>query len=197
MIDFYTNPRSRGLIAQWMLEEIGAPYTAHVLEYGTTMKSAEYLAINPMGKVPAIVHDGQIVTEVAAICTYLAEVFPEAGLAPTAAERGAYYRWMFFGAGPVEAAVSNASLGVHVPADRKGSIGYGSLEDVVGALEARLQASPFFAGDRFTAVDVYTGSQIGWGMMFGTLPKRPAFEAYWDSIKDRPAQLRMRAGAQG
>lgn len=190
MIDFYTNPRSRGAMARWMLEEIGQPYETHVLDYGTTMKSPAYLAINPMGKVPAIVHDGQVVTEVAAICAYLAEAFPEAGLAPTASERAAYYRWLFFAAGPLEAAVVNQALGVVVPPDRKGMVGYGSLDDAVAALEGRLAASPYVAGDRFTAADVYVGSQVGWGMMFKTMPARPAFVAYWDRLKDRPARLR-------
>lgn len=189
MIDFYTNPHSRGAIARWMLEEVGVPYTEHRLEWGTTMKAPDYLGINPMGKVPAIVHDGQVVTEAAAICAYLAEVFPDSELAPRAAERAAYFRWLFFGAGPVEAAVSNTALGFVVPPDRKRMIGYGSLEDVVDTLDARLSQSPYFAGDRFTAADVYTGSQIGWGLMFGTLPKRDSFSAYWDRVKDRPARL--------
>ena len=188
MIDFYTNPRSRGAIARWMLEEVGAPYREHRLEFGTTIKAPEYLAINPMGKVPAIVHDGQVVTEAAAICAYLADVFPEAGLAPPAAERGAYYRWFFFGAGPVEAAVVNTAMGFVVPPERKVAVGYGSLDDVVATLEHRLEESPYLAGERFTAADVYAGSQIGWGMQFGTLPTRPVFEAYWNRIKDPPAR---------
>lgn len=188
MIDFYTNPRSRGAIARWMLEEVGAPYREHRLEFGTTIKAPEYLAINPMGKVPAIAHDGHVVTEAAAICAYLADVFPEAGLAPPAAERGAYYRWFFFGAGPVEAAVVNTAMGFVVPPERKVAVGYGSLDDVVATLEHRLEESPYLAGERFTAADVYAGSQIGWGMQFGTLPTRPVFEAYWNRIKDRPAR---------
>lgn len=191
MIDFYTNPRSRGLIVNWMLEEVGAPYKTHVLEYDTTMKAPEFLAINPMGKVPALVHDGQIVTETAAICTYLAETFPEAGLAPTPAERGAYLRWMFFGAGPLEAAVTNTAMGFAVPEGKTRMSGYGQFDDVVGALEAWLGQNTYFAGARFTAVDVYTGGQIGWGLTFGTLPDRPAFRRYWERIKDRPARGRV------
>ena len=190
MIDFYTNPRSRGAIARWMLEEIGQPYQTHVLEYGTTMKAPDYLAINPMGKVPTIVHDGQVVTEVAAICAYLAGAFPEAGLAPRPNERAAYYRWLFFAAGPIESAVVNNTLGFTIPPERRGMVGYGSYEDAVAVLEGRLAASPYVAGDRFTAADVYVGSQVGWGMMFKTLPVRPAFVAYWDRLKDRPARLR-------
>lgn len=190
MIDFYTNPRSRGAIARWMLEEIGQPYQTHVLEYGTTMKAPDYLSINPMGKVPTIVHDGQVVTEVAAICAYLAEAFPEAGLAPRPNERAAYFRWLFFAAGPIESAVVNNTLGFTIPPERRGMVGYGSYEDAVAVLEGRLAASPYVAGDRFTAADVYVGSQVGWGMMFKTLPVRPAFVAYWDRLKDRPARLR-------
>lgn len=190
MIDFYTNPRSRGAIARWMLEEIGQPYQTHVLEYGTTMKAPDYLSINPMGKVPTIVHDGQVVTEVAAICAYLAEAFPEAGLAPRPNERAAYYRWLFFAAGPIESAVVNNTLGFTIPPERRGMVGYGSYEDAVAVLEGRLAASPYVAGDRFTAADVYVGSQVGWGMMFKTLPVRPAFVAYCDRLKDRPARLR-------
>ena len=196
MIEFYTNPRSRGAIAHWMLEEIGHPYRLHLLDYGTTMKAPDYLAINPMGKVPAIVHQGQVVTEVAAICAYLADAFPQAGLAPAADQRAAYYRWLFFGAGPVEAAVTNTALGFQVPADRKGTIGYGSLDDVVDTLDGHLPRNAYFTGDRFSAADVYTGSQIGWGMMFGTLPRRESFVAYWDRIKDRPARQRSMADGQ-
>lgn len=197
MIDFYTNPRSRGAIARWMLEETGQPYVTHVLDYGTTMKSPEYLAINPMGKVPAIVHDGQVVTEVAAICAYLAEAFPQAGLAPTPSERAAYYRWLFFAAGPIESAVVNNRLGFTIPPEHKGMVGYGSFDDAIAALEQRLQASPYIAGDRFTAADVYVGSQVGWGMMFKTMPERPAFVAYWGRLKDRPARLAGIANDQG
>ena len=191
-IEFWTNPRSRGAIAHWMLEEVGAPYRPIVLDYGTTMKAPEYLAINPMGKVPAIRHRGQVVTECAAICAYLAETFPQAGLAPTEGERAAWYRWLFFGAGPLEAAVTNKALGVQVPPDRRGMVGYGDFDSVVSTLAARCAESPYLAGDRFTAADVYTGSQVIWGLQFGTLPDRPEFRAYADRIKARPARARAR-----
>lgn len=190
MIDFYSNPHSRGAMVAWMLEEIAQPYVTHLLDYGTTMKSPDYLAINPMGKVPAIVHDGQVVTEVAAICAYLADAFPEAGLAPRPEERAAYYRWLFFAAGPIEAAVTNRALGVEVPPERERLVGYGSFEQMVTVLEGRLTASPYIAGARFTAADVYVGSQVGWGITFKTLPDLPALIAYWDRLKDRPAHLR-------
>lgn len=194
-IVFYTNPMSRGRIVRWMLEEIGQPYRTELLDYGTTMKAPDYLAINPMGKVPAIRHGDAIVTEGAAICAYLADAFPEAGLKPepgtTAA--GAYYRWMFFAAGPVEAAITNKSMGWEVPADKKMMAGYGSFDDVMAALEHALSKSDYVAGNRFTAADVYFGSQIGWGMMFGSIDKRPLFEAYWQRLQQRPALARAAA----
>ena len=192
---FYTNPMSRGRIVRWMLEEVGAPYRTELIEFGPTMKSPSYLAINPMGKVPAIRHGDTVVTEAAAICAYLADAFPAAGLAPPVSDprRGSYYRWLFFGAGPVEAAVSNKSLGLVVPEGREGRIGYGRLADVLTALERALSGGDYLVGDRFTAADVYVGAQIGWGMQFGTLEKRPAFERYWQRIAARPAAQRAKA----
>ena len=191
---FYTNPMSRGRIARWMLEEVGAPYRTEVLDYGTTMKEPEYLAINPMGKVPALRHGETVVTECAAICCYLADAFPNAGLAPPPGDRrrGPYYRWMFFAAGPVEAAMANQALGVEVPGERKGMIGYGSLAEVIAALEAAVAGREYLVGDRFSAADVYVGSHIGWGMSFGALEKRPAFERYYARISARPAAIRAR-----
>lgn len=191
MLTFYTNPMSRGRIARWMLEEIGQPYDTVVLDYGTTMKAPDYLAINPMGKVPALVHDGQIITEGGAICTYLAATFPQAGLMP--AQTGAFHRWMFFGAGPLEQAVVNGSMGWVPAPDKKGRVGYGSMEDVVATLSVHLTANTYFCGDEFTAVDVYVGSQIGWGLGFKTLPATPEIAAYWDRIKSRTALARANA----
>ena len=187
---FYTNPMSRGRIVRWMLEEVGAPYHTEYLEYGTTMKAPDYLAINPMGKVPSIRHGKTIVSECAAICAYLADAFPEAGLAPPLNERGAYYRWMFFGAGPLEAAVTNTSMGLEVPEDLRGRSGYGSLEAVLGALEHAVSGGDYIAASHFTAVDVYVGSQIGWGLEFGTIENRPAFSEYWDLVSGREARRR-------
>ncbi|OJU23644.1 MAG: glutathione S-transferase [Sphingomonas sp. 66-10] len=183
---------SRGRVARWMLEEVGAPYETVVLDYGTTMKGPDYLAINPMGKVPAIVHNGRAVTEGAAIVAYLAEAFPEAGLAPTAAERANYYRWMFFAAGPLEAVTADKALGVAPTADQQRMVGYGSLDHVVDALEGAVKANPYIAGDRFTAADVFVGSHIAWGMQFGTLPQRDAFDAYVARIMGREAAARAR-----
>jgi glutathione S-transferase len=190
-LTFYTNPMSRGAIVRWMLEEIGHPYETVLLDYGTTMKAADYLAVNPMGKVPAIRHGDAVVTEVAAICAYLAETFPDAGLAPRSnAERAPYYRWMFFAAGPVEAAVSDRMLGVEVPADKEMMVGYGNYDRVVDALDGLLSGSAYVAGDRFTAADVYVGSHISWGTQFGTLPKRDSFGPYLERIMSRPAAKR-------
>jgi glutathione S-transferase len=192
---FYTHPMSRGRIVRWMLEEVGAPYRTELLEFGPTMKAPQYLAINPMGKVPAIRHGGTVVTECGAICAYLADAFPNAGLAPPAGDplRGPYYRWLFFGAGPVEAAVSNKALGLVVPQGREGMIGYGRLGDVLTTLERAVSEGDYLIGDRFTAADVYLGAQIGWGMQLGSMEKRPAFERYWQRIAARPAAQRAKA----
>lgn len=186
----YSNPMSRGRIARWMLEEVGVPYQTEILDFGTTMKAPDYLAINPMGKVPAIKHNGHVVTECAAICAYLADVFPHAKLAPALPERGDYYRWLFFAAGPLEYAASNKAFGLKVPAEREASIGYGTYEATLDTLEKAVTAAPFIAGDSFSAADVYIGSHISWGMQFGTIEKRPAFEAYWAKLESRPAHLR-------
>lgn len=186
----YTNPMSRGRIARWMLEEVGAPYRTEVLDYGTTMKAPDYLAVNPMGKVPAIRHGDTVVTECAAVCAYLADAFPEAGLAPAPADRGDYYRWMFFTAGPLEAAILDRTLGVELPDDKKMMAGYGCYDDAVGALESAVTGKRYIAGDHFTAADVYVGSHIMWGTQFGTLPQRPAFEAYTTGLVERPAYVR-------
>ncbi len=189
---FYTNPMSRGRIVRWMLEEVGAPYETVILDYASSLKGVEYLAINPMGKVPAIKHGDTVVTESAAICAYLADAFPQAGLAPPLADRGDYYRWLFFGAGPVEAAVTARSLGYEPKPEQKRMAGFGSLEDTLNALEGAVAGGGYMAGDSFTAADVYTGSQIGWGMQFGSIDKRPAFTAYWDRVSSRPAAIRAR-----
>ncbi len=190
----YTNPQSRGRIARWMLEEIGRPYAVEVVDYASTMKSPGYLAINPMGKVPALRHADAVVTETAAICAYLADAFPEAGLAPPPGHklRAPYYRWLFFTAGPVEYAVSNKALGFIVPPDRERMIGYGNITQVLAVLEAAVSRAEYLVGNEFTAADLVVGSQLGFGMMFGTIEKRPAFERYWQRVSDRPACQRAK-----
>ena len=187
---FYTNPMSRGRIVRWMLEETGVAYRTEVLEYGTTMKAEDYLAVNPMGKVPAIRHGEVVVTEAAAICAYLADAFPAAGLAPPPAERGPYYRWLFFAAGPVEAAVSNRFLGFEVPGDKEVMIGYGTFAAVMDTLEVAVAGAGYVAGERFSAADVYVGSHVGWGLQMGSIEKRPAFSDYWSRLGARDAWRR-------
>jgi glutathione S-transferase len=191
---FYTNPQSRGRIVRWMLEEVGQPYRTELLGYGTTMKAPDYLAINPMGKVPAIRHGETVVTECAAICAYLADAFPAAGLAPPPAERAAYYRWLFFAAGPLEAAVVNRALGLEVPKDREVMAGYGTFKSVMDTLEATIAEvnarSGYIAGDRFSAADVYLGSHIGWGIEYKSVEERPGFADYAARVRDRDAWRR-------
>lgn len=190
---FYTNPMSRGQTARWMLEEAGAGYEQCLIQYGPEMKGEAYRAINPMGKVPAIVHDGKVVTECAAICAYVAEAFPEAGLAPRPHERADYFRWMFFAAGPLEQAVINHAMGWESPKEKQAMLGYGSYQVASETLAAWLDDREYICGDRFTAADVYVGAQVDWGQAFGTLPALPAFVAYAARLRSRPAYVRAKA----
>ncbi|MFZ2995098.1 glutathione S-transferase family protein [Sphingobium sp.] len=191
-ITLYTNPMSRGQIARWMLEEVGQPYDTVLLDYADSMKSPDYLAINPMGKVPAIVHGDQVVTECAAICAYLADAFPAANLAPPPGERAAYYRWLFFTAGPVESAITNMSMGFVLPEEKERMAGYGNLETALSTLEKAISGPQWICGEQFTAADVYVGAQVDWGLAFGTMPTSPAFTAYAERIRDRPAYKRQK-----
>ena len=187
-LTFFTNPMSRGRIARWMLEETGVPYDTVLVDWKD--KPAALLEVNPLGKVPTIVHDGAVVSEAAAICAYLAEAFPDAGLAPRGAERAPYLRWMFFTAGPLEAAMMDKALGVTVPDDRQGMVGYASFTRAVDTLEVAVSAHDYIAGDRFTAADVYVGSAVGWFTQFGMLEKRETFMRYLDRLRERPAWQR-------
>lgn len=193
-IVLYTNPHSRGQIAHWLLEELGEPYDVEWLDYGDAMKSPEYLAINPMGKVPAVVYKGRAVTECAAICAFLAASHPDKGLIPAVGEPelADFYRWLFFAAGPVEQVMTVNSMGWEVPADRGRQLGFGSVSGALDALETALGGGAFVCGERFTAADVYLGSCLNWGMQFGTVEKRPAFEKYVKNLVDRPAMRRVR-----
>jgi glutathione S-transferase len=204
---FYTNPQSRGRIAHWMMEELGQPYETVWLAYGPEMKSPDYRAVNPMGKVPAIRHGAVVVTEAAAICAYLADAFPQAGLAPapTSPERAPYLRWLFFSAGPLEQAVTAKAMGWAVPEGREGMAGFGTYANTLDALETALLPGPFICGELFTAADVYVGSSLAWGLMFGTIESRPVFVDYVARLKARPAshradalnEARMRSQAAG
>ena len=192
-IVFYHNPMSRGRIVHWMLEEVGAPYRVELLSFEKgEHKTPAYMALNPMGKIPTIVHRGTVVTEAAAICTYLADAFPAAGLAPAIGDpaRGSYLRWLFFGAGCIEPAISDRMF-PRTGTERPGAIGYGTYADVVRVLEQALTPGPCLLGDRFSAADVYVGSALGWGMMTKAIDPSPVFQAYVARNAERPAFKRM------
>jgi glutathione S-transferase len=191
-LEFFTNPMSRGQTVRWMLEEVGQPYETHLLDYATTMKAAPYLAVNPMGKVPAIRHDGKVVTEVAAICCYLADAFPEAGLAPPAAGRADYYRWIFFTSGPVEAAFSNKAAGFEPSPERQRMFGYGNYDLAIATLEKALSGRDYIAGDRFTAADLFVGANVNFMLAFNLLDPRPVFTDYAARMTDREAYRRAK-----
>ncbi|MGD2132434.1 MAG: glutathione S-transferase family protein, partial [Maricaulaceae bacterium] len=178
-LEFFSNPRSRGRIVHWLLEEIGQPYETRWIAYGPDAhKGADYRAINPMGKFPAIRHDGRVVTETPAICVYLADVFPDAGLGPTTEEKANYFRWLFFAAGPLEQAQTAHGLGWEVPGEHKGAVGFGSRDETIGALEGLLASRDYVCGGRFTAADVYLGARVAWELAGGLLPDAPAFTGY-------------------
>lgn len=192
---FYTNPQSRGRIVLWMLEEVGQPYRTVWLDYGSVTKSPEYLAVNPMGKVPAL-RDGEVVvTEAAANCAYLADRFPQRALAPPCGDpaRAAYYRWLFFCAGPVEMATTAKALDWMVPEGCGSMVGFGSYAATLDALESALLPGPDVCGQQFTAADVVLGSALRWGLIFGTIDRRPCFEAYVASLQQRVAAKRADA----
>jgi glutathione S-transferase len=189
---------SRGRIVHWLLDELGAPYETRILSFEKgEHKTPQFLAINPMGKIPAIVHRGVVVTETAAICLYLADEFPAANLAPRIGDpqRGTYLRWFLFGAGCFEPAVVDRML-ARPPVERKGSLGYGSYEDTLKTLETALAPGPWILGERFSAVDVYIGSQIHWGLMTKALEPRPILQKYADRCAARPALQKLLQGAR-
>jgi glutathione S-transferase len=189
-LKFYTNPMSRGQTVRWMLEEVGEPYESEILEYGTSMKAEPYISINPMGKVPAIKHGDKIVTEVAAICCYLADAFPQAGLAPLPAERADYYRWIFFIAGPIEAAFSNRAAGFEPTPERQRMFGYGTYDLAVANLEKALTGREYIAGERFTAADLIVGANVNFMLQFKLLEPTPVFSDYAARMTDRDAYRR-------
>jgi glutathione S-transferase len=193
IISFYTNPFSRGRIVHWMLEEVGAPYHVELLDFERgEHKHPTYLTLNPMGKVPAIVHRGVAVTECAAICAYLADAFPVAKLAPLPSEpsRGTYFRWLFFAASCIEQAGTDKSSPRAVDV-RPSALGYGTYDDVLNGVEHAIAPGPYILGDRFSAADVYLGSQLIWGMMIKSIEARPSFVEYVGRLTKRPAYLRF------
>jgi glutathione S-transferase len=197
-IAFYHNPQSRGRIVHWMLEEVSAPYEIKVVDFDKKEhKSPEFLAINPMGKIPAIVHRNTVVTECAAICAYLADAFPSAGLAPALddPQRGTYLRWLFFGAGCVEPAIIDHMFS-RPPPSRPTAMGYGNYPDTLNTLEKAVSPGPFILGERFSAADVYVGSAIGWGLAMKAVEPRPAFAAYVERVSQRSAYKRSMAQSE-
>ena len=191
-LTFYTNPQSRGQIIRWMLEEVGQPYETVLLDYATTLKSREYLAINPMGKIPAIRHNGKVVTEVAAICSYLADAFPDAGLAPPPQDRADYYRFIFFASGPIEAAFSNKAAGWEPTPERQRMFGYGNYDLAIGNLEKALTGKEYLAADHFTAADLFVGANVNFMLQFNLLEPKPVFTDYAARMTDRDAYRRAR-----
>lgn len=191
-LTLFTNPNSRSRIVRWLLEELNVPYQIKVLQYGPEMKSADFLALNPMGKVPVITHGDLVVTEAAAICAYLADHFADKQLAPAidSPERGTYYRWLFFAAGPLEMATSAKAFNWRLDADNAATVGCGLYLDTLNVLETALAKGPYLCGKQFTAADVYVGSHIQWGLMFNTLEPRPAFSAYVQRLQTREAAIR-------
>lgn len=186
---FYTVAMSRGQISRWALHEAGADYEHVVFDWATRPES--FKTINPMNKVPALVHHTQghdhVVTECAAINHYLAEAHPAAGLLPDPHEKAAYFRWLFFAAGPLEQALIARSFDWQVPEGKTGQAGFGSFELTLDAIDSWLSQNDFIAGGRFTMADTYVGSQFVWGLRFGSIPERPSFRDYVERITQRPA----------
>jgi len=191
-LTFYSNPYSRGRIVRWMLEELEVPYELEVLEFDGSIKSENYLSVNPMGKVPAIMHGDTVVTETVAICAYLADQFPEKKLAPPVQSslRGTYYRWLFFVAGPLEMASTAKAFNWPIEDKNTRAIGCGHLEDTVNTLEANLANKTYICGDHFTTADLVLGSYLNWQMMWKNLEERPVFVDYVNNLKSRPAAKR-------
>ncbi|WP_286804548.1 glutathione S-transferase family protein [Marinimicrobium sp. UBA4209] len=192
MMTLYTNPQSRGRVVRWMLEEIGQPYDVKVMTFGGDIKSPEYLKLNPMGKVPTLTHKGTVITEVAAICAYLAEQFPEAGLAPAldSPERGSYHRWLFFVAGPFEMASSAKAYNWEITDEMAQAVGCGHIQDTLNAIEQTLTKQPYLCGDRFTTADLLMASYIGWETMMKVLEPNPVFAQYVERCESREAARR-------
>ncbi|MFO1037211.1 MAG: glutathione S-transferase family protein [Geminicoccaceae bacterium] len=194
---FYHAVPSRSMVVHWLLEELGAPYRIERmrLDQGDQRKP-EFLALNPMGKVPVIVHHGVVITEVAAICAYLADAFPDAGLAPPIGDpqRGTYLRWLVFGPASLEPAVTDRMFN-RPPAEPR-ALGYGDFDRTMDTLAGALTPGPYLLGERFSAADIVVGANLMWASMMGAIPERPAFEAYASRLIARPARQRADAEEQ-
>jgi glutathione S-transferase len=191
---YHASP-SRSSIALWMLEEIGQPYDIKLLRLseGDNFKP-DYLAINPMGKVPALKHGDTVITEVAAICTYLADAFPDAKLAMPIGDprRGVYLKWLFFGPGCFEPAVTDRAAPRKEEA-RRAMLGYGDFDTTMNVVAQAIAKGPYLMGEQFTAADVVIGANIRWGMMFKLVPERKEFLDYAARLAARPAAQRAEA----
>ena len=188
---YHASP-SRSSIARWMLEEIGEPYDLHLLSLAKgEQRAPDYLAVNPMGKVPALKHGDAVITEAAAICTYLADEFPHARLNVPVGDprRGTYLRWLFFAPSCIEPAITDRAF-PRKEEPRRGMLGYGDFDTVMSVVAAAVEPGPYLMGEQFTAADVVLGSTLRWGIMFGILPKRPEFVAYVGRLEQRPALKR-------
>lgn len=194
-LTLYTNPQSRGRIVRWMLEEIGQPYELRVMDFGGSIKSPEYLKLNPMGKVPTLTCGELVVTEVVAICAWLADRFPQANLAPALddPQRGSYYRWLFFIAGPLEMSTTAKAYQWRIDEDNRSSVGCGLIADPLDAIEQALTGRDYLCGDRFTTADLLMASYLGWEMLMKVIEPRPVFEAYVARCEQRPAAARATA----
>jgi glutathione S-transferase len=191
LVLYHASP-SRSSIVRWMLEEIGEPYELELLRLRDGEQYAPaYRAVNPMGKVPALRHGDTVITEAAAICTYLADEFPAAKLNKPIGDpdRGAYLKWLFFGPGCIEPAVMDRGYAREKKPPR-GALGYGDFDTLMTVLAHAVWPGPYLFGDHFTAADVVIGSNLRWGMMFGLLPERPEFKDYVGGLEQRPALKR-------
>lgn len=184
---FFTHPMSRGQVARWALHEVDADYEQVIIDWKA--KPAAFLAANPMGKVPTIVHHGdggdRVVTEASAICHYLAEMHPQAHLLPKDDEMADYFRWIFFANGPVEQAITSRALKFEPTPEQEMMAGWGNFDRTMTTLEQHLSDRQFVCGDRFTMADVCVGSAVDWGLNFGIVPPNEAFVAYAERMQSR------------
>ena len=190
-VTLFHSPQSRSAGALILLEELAADYELHVLNLKKgEQRRADYLAINPMGKVPAIVHDGALVTEQGAVYAYLADLYPEAGLTPAIGDplRGPYLRWLFYYGSSFEPALIDRSL-KREPAPPSTSP-YGDYETMLKTLTDQLATGPFLLGERFTAADVLWGTALRWTTMFKLVPETPVVTGYIARVTSRPAVAR-------
>lgn len=193
-LTFFHAPQTRSTGTLALLEELGADYELHLLDLKKgTHRQPDYLSVNPMGKVPAIRHGEALVTEQAAVMMYLAELFPERGLAPAAGDplRGPYLRWMVFYGSCFESALIDRSMNREPPP--AGRSAYGDFDTVMKAVIGQLERGPYFLGERFTAADVLWGIALEWTTSFKLVPELPSIRSYIDRVVSRPAIQRAKA----